>query len=112
LHFMLLGVSFVVLGLQCVYMGILSQVFFDYSGGRTEVWFRRFPYSRTVAVSALTFAVGLVLGTNLVVYYVRQGFHVPLASAAGYLGVFGLMLALCGFITFTFVLLLHSTAVA
>jgi glycosyltransferase involved in cell wall biosynthesis len=112
LHFMLLGVSFVVLGLQCVYMGILSQVFFDYSGGRTEAWFRRFPYSRTVAVSALTFAVGLVLGTNLVVYYVRQGFHVPLASPAGYLGVFGLMLALCGFITFTFVLLLHSTAVA
>ncbi|HEY7373331.1 MAG TPA: glycosyltransferase family 2 protein [Polyangia bacterium] len=112
LHFMLLGVSFVVLGLQCVYMGILSQVFFDYSGRRTGLWFRRFPYSRTVAISALTFAVGLVLGTNLVVYYVRQGFHVPLSSPAGYLGVFGLMLALCGFITFTFVLLLHSTAVA
>jgi hypothetical protein len=36
----------------------------------------------------------------------------PVASRTGYLGVFGLMLTLCGFITFTFVLLLHSTAVA
>jgi glycosyltransferase involved in cell wall biosynthesis len=112
LHFMLLGVSFVVLGLQCVYMGILSQVFFDYSGRRTELWFRRFPYTRTVAISGLTFAVGLVLGGALVAYYVRQGFHLPVASRAGYLGIFGLMLTLSGFITFTFVLMLHSTAVA
>jgi glycosyltransferase involved in cell wall biosynthesis len=112
LHFMLLGVSFVVLGLQCVYMGILSQVFFDYSGRRTELWFGRFPYSRTVIASAATFAVGLVLGTMLVVYYVQHGFHLTATARASYLGVFGLMLTLCGFLTFTFVLVLHSTAVA
>jgi hypothetical protein len=112
LHFMLLGVSFVVLGMQCVYMGILSQVFFDYSGRRTELWFRRFPYTRTVVISALTFLVGLVLGTLLVVYYVQQSFRLPEGSRTGHLGVFGLMLTLCGFITFTFVLMLHSTAVA
>ena len=112
LHFMLLGVSFVVLGLQCVYMGILSQVFFDYSGRRTEAWFRRFPYSRTVIASAATFAVGFVLGSALVVYYVQHGFHLTATARASYLGVFGLMLTLCGFLTFTFVLMLHSTAVA
>jgi len=60
----------------------------------------------------VTFAVGLVLGGALVRYYVQQGFHLPVTSRAGYLGVFGLMLTLCGFITFTFVLMLHSTAVA
>jgi glycosyltransferase involved in cell wall biosynthesis len=112
LHFMLLGVSFVVLGLQCVYMGILSQVFFDYSGRRTAVWFQRFPYTRTVAASAATFALGFVLGTALVVYYVQHGFHLTATARASYLGVFGLMLTLCGFLTFTFVLMLHSTAVA
>jgi glycosyltransferase involved in cell wall biosynthesis len=112
LHFMLLGVSFVVLGLQCVYMGILSQVFFDYSGRMTQVWFSRFSYSRTVLASAATFAVGLVLGTALVVYYVQHGFHLTATTRASYLGVFGLMLTLCGFLTFTFVLMLHSTAVA
>ena len=112
LHFMLLGVSFVVLGLQSVYMGILSQVFFDYSGRRTELWFRRFPYSRTVFASAATSAFGLVLGAALVVYYVQHEFRLPVGSRVGHLGVFGLMLTLCGFITFTFVLMLHSTAVA
>ncbi len=112
LHFMLLGVSFVVLGLQCVYMGILSQVFFDYSGRMTEVWFRRFAYSRTVFASAATFLVGLVLGTALVVHYVQHGFRLTATTRASYLGVFGLMLTLCGFLTFTFVLMLHSTAVA
>jgi hypothetical protein len=112
LHFMLLGVSFVVLGLQSVYMGILSQVFFDYAGQRTELWFRRFPYSRTVFASAATFAVGLVLGAALVAYYLQHDFRLPVGSRIGHLGVFGLMLTLCGFITFTFVLMLHSTAVA
>ena len=34
------------LGLQCVYMGMLSQVFFDYAGAVTARWFRRFPYNR------------------------------------------------------------------
>jgi glycosyltransferase involved in cell wall biosynthesis len=112
LHFMLLGVCFVVLGLQCVYMGILSQVFFDYSGRRTEIWFRRFPYSRTVLLSAVTFAAGLVLAAALVVYYVQERFRLPTGARASYLGVFGLMLTLSGFLTFTFVLMLHSTAVA
>ena len=32
---------------------ILSQVFFDYDGAATARWFRRFPYNRTVALSAL-----------------------------------------------------------
>ena len=52
LHWMLLGLSLAILGLQCVYMGILSQVFFDYDGAVTARWFRRFPYNRTIALSA------------------------------------------------------------
>ena len=37
------------LGLQCIYMGILAQMFFDYSGEITKrVGSRRFPYTRTV----------------------------------------------------------------
>ena len=34
LHWMLLGLTLATLGLQCVYMGILAQMFFDYSGER------------------------------------------------------------------------------
>ncbi len=32
LHWMLLGLSFSILGLQCVYLGVLSQIFFDWDG--------------------------------------------------------------------------------
>ena len=40
--------------LQCIYMGILAQIFFDYSGEATKRWFARFPYTRTVAIAAAT----------------------------------------------------------
>ena len=61
LHWMLLGISLAISGLQCVYMGILSQVFFDYSGAAREKWFRRFSYTRAVVLSALLFSLGLTI---------------------------------------------------
>jgi glycosyltransferase involved in cell wall biosynthesis len=110
-HWMQLGVSLVVVGLQSVYMGILSQVFFDYTGEITKRWFKRFPYTRTVLASAVLFAAGLVMGVFLVVDYVRNGYRLSIVFKSSYLGVTGLMLTIAGFLSFTFVLLLHSTAV-
>jgi glycosyltransferase involved in cell wall biosynthesis len=112
LHWMLLGVSLANLGLQCVYMGILSQVFFDYSGRRTEVWFKRFPYNRTVALSAGLFGTGLALAALLALTYARNGLRLFEESSVNHLGVTGLLFMVTGFMTFTFTLLLHSTAVA
>jgi glycosyltransferase involved in cell wall biosynthesis len=111
LHWMLLGVSLANLGLQCVYMGILSQVFFDYSGRRTEAWFRRFPYNRTVALSAGLFGTGLVLAALLALTYARNGFRLLEHFSVNHLGVTGLLFMVAGFMTFTFTLMLHSTAV-
>jgi glycosyltransferase involved in cell wall biosynthesis len=111
LHWMLLGVSLANLGLQCVYMGILSQVFFDYSGRRTEAWFRRFPYNRTVALSAGLFGTGLVLAALLALTYARNGFRLLEYFSVNHLGVTGLLFMVAGFMTFTFTLMLHSTAV-
>jgi glycosyltransferase involved in cell wall biosynthesis len=111
LHWMLLGVTLVTLGLQCIYMGILAQVFFDYSGEITERWFARFPYTRTVVLAAATFALGFCLTCWLLVYYVHHHLRLPSDVAANYLGVTGLALMIAGFTTFTFTLLLHSTAV-
>jgi len=110
LHWMLLGVSLTVLGLQCVYMGILSQVFFDYTGDVREKWFQRFSYTRTVALSALLFVLGLALGATLSVTYYRNHFTLP--ASTNNLGFTGLLLMIAGFMTFTFTLILHSTAVA
>jgi glycosyltransferase involved in cell wall biosynthesis len=110
LHWMLLGISLALLGLQCVYMGILSQVFFDYSGAVRAKWFRRFSYTRAVALSAALFAVGLSFALLLVWTYFRNDFRLP--ETTNNLGFTGLLLMISGFMTFTFTLILHSTAVA
>src|SRR5580658_6512319 len=111
LHWMLLGLTLATLGLQCVYLGILAQTFFDYSGATTQRWFARFPYTRTVFLSAASFATGLACTGSMVVSYVRHDLHLADDAFVNYLGVTGLFLMIAGFVTFTFVLLLHSTAV-
>ncbi|MFL5304222.1 MAG: glycosyltransferase family 2 protein [Polyangia bacterium] len=112
LHWMLLGLSLSILGLQCIYMGILSQIFFDWTGETTAKWFRRFPYSRTVGIAGGMFAGGLLCGGLMTGAYIRHGYHLLAGSPVNNLGATGLLLLVLGFMTFTFTLLLHSTAVA
>jgi glycosyltransferase involved in cell wall biosynthesis len=112
LHWMQLGVSFFVVGLQAVYMGILAQVSFDYTGEATARWFRRFPYTRTVAISTMLFVIGAALAGLLALDYVHHNFRLMEDSPVNHMGVTGLVLMMAAFMTFTFTLLLHSTAVA
>jgi glycosyltransferase involved in cell wall biosynthesis len=112
LHWMLVGMSLAILGLQSVYLGILSQVFFDYSGELTARWFRRFPYNRSLVVSGGLFAVGIALGGRLIWEYVHNGFKLVEGAAINSQGVLGILFASFGFMTFTFTLLLHSTVMA
>jgi glycosyltransferase involved in cell wall biosynthesis len=112
LHWMLFGLSLAIVGLQSVYMGVIIQVFFDYSGLATERWFRRFPYTRTVLVSSGLMALGAVLSGLLAVTYLREHFRLIDGARVNNLGVAGLLCLIVGFMTFTFTLLLHSTAVA
>src|SRR5580658_1375052 len=111
LYSMLLGLTSVTVGLQCIYMGIIAQTFFDYSGDITKRWFARFPYTRTVAVSAAIFTLGVGLTGSLLAYYIRHQFLLPPDATIDHVGVTGLLLMIAGFMTFTFTLLLHSTAV-
>ena len=48
----------------------------------------------------------------LTVSYWRHHFRLPEGSVINNLGITGLLLMIVGFMTFTFTLLLHSTAVA
>jgi glycosyltransferase involved in cell wall biosynthesis len=112
LYWMLLGLSLSVLGLQCVYMGILSQMFFDYSGAKIDKWFRLFAYTRTVLLSTAMFLLGLVLAGLVAVTYVTHGLRLVERSVVNHLGVAGLLFMIAGFVTFTFTLILHATAVA
>jgi hypothetical protein len=110
LHWMLFGLTLATLGLQSTYLGILAQTFFDYSGDITKRWFARFPYTRSLVISASLFAVGVALGALLVVSYVQHGLRLPTESAANYAAVTGVLFMIAGFTTFTFTLLLHATA--
>jgi len=112
LHWMLLGLTLATLGVECIYLGILARIFFDYSGAITKKWLTRFPYTRTVAIAAALFTMGLALGATIVASYVRHNLRLTIDSPANYIGVTGLLFMILGFNTFTFTLLLHSTAVA
>ena len=112
IHFMLLGLTLATLGLQCIYMGILAQVFYDYSGATTKRWHSRFPYTKTVFASILMFLLGATLGALLVAAYVRNGYLLSSDMIESHLGVTGLLFMIAGFMTFAFTLLLHATAVA
>src|SRR5262249_11839124 len=96
LHWMLLGLSLATLGLQSVYMAILSQVFFDYDGRVTARWFRRFPYNRMMAVSALLFGTGVALGGLLTANYFHNGFRLHAGTTVNNLGVTGILLGVFG----------------
>jgi hypothetical protein len=110
LLWMMLGSTLVVLGLQSWYLGCLAQVLHDYSGAARRRWLKVFPYNRTVALAGAGFAVGILLALVLVADYIRFGFALSETDRTPYLGVLGLLFLMVSFMTFTFVLLLHATA--
>lgn len=110
LNWMLLGTSLAILGLQCVYMGILAQALYDLEGRLIAPWTRRFAYNRSIVASALGFSVGAALCMPLVFQYIRLGFLLPNLTRANYLAVAGLLGMVLAFMTFTFTLVLHALA--
>ena len=110
---MLIGVVLATIGLQSIYFGCLAHVFLDYGGRYRERWRRIFDYDKSVAASALLFAVGLAFVVALTVAFFSQGFALPDPSATiNHLGILGLFLMIAGFSTFCFTLLLHATSVS
>ena len=106
---MLFGLTLTTLGLQSAFMGILAQVFFDYSGDVSRRWLARMPYTRMATLAAGLFTAGLALTIMLVVYYLRHNLHLDPPPRASYLGVIGILLMIVAFTVFTFTLLLHAT---
>ncbi len=87
-------------------MGILSQVFFDYSGEMTEMVPALSVHAHR-ALSALLFAVGVALDGALRDLH-RERLSAARGSPLNYLGIAGLLLIIGGFMTFTFTLPLHA----
>ena len=113
LYWMLAGMTLSIVGLQCFYLGCIAQVLYDYTGVARARWLGLFPYTRTVALSAAAFLLGILLTVPLIVDYVRSGLELPgEPGAVHHLAVTGLLAMIVGFTTFAFTLVLHAAAMA
>jgi hypothetical protein len=109
LYSMLLGVTLTLLGLQSFFLGCIAQVLHDYTGRARRRWLHVFPYTRTVVLAGAAFVLGIAPLISLFVRFVRNGLTLT-ADTSAYLAVTGLLLVIGAFMTFTFTLLLHATA--
>ncbi len=113
LHWMLLGESFVILGLQCLYMSILARVIHDYSGKACRKWSGIFSYNRSIVTSAGLFISGCCMASIVARDYIAGDFKffVSAPGFASHLAFLGLLLIIISFMNFTFTLLLHATII-
>jgi len=106
---MLFGLLLSVIGLQCVFLGLLSQLYFDYEGTRLHRLLDRFRYTRTTVLSAAVFLLGLGTEGLFLRTYIHQGYLLfNTERAAMHRAVFGLFLLIAAFMTFTFGLILNA----
>ncbi len=110
LFWMLLGWTSAVLGLQCLFIGILGRIFFDYEGAAARYWARFFEYNRMSLISASCFAIGMVVEIRFLMAYLKGEFLLSIASqrTLAHGAVFGLFLMVLGFMLFAFMLILNS----
>jgi glycosyltransferase involved in cell wall biosynthesis len=112
LHWMLLGLTLSVIGMQSFFFGCLAQVLTDYTGRARRRWTTFFRYTRSVAISVGIFLLGLGLAASLVIEYLSDGLDLPSTShPIDYLAVTGSLFMIAGFSLFCFTLVLHATGV-
>lgn len=108
-YWMLLGLALSILGLQSYFIGNLATIFYDYEGSRQKRLLQRFAYTRTVMTGFGMIGAGILLALPLIFSYVGEGLRLaPSIEPFNYLAVTGLLFAVCGFVTFTFTLVLHA----
>jgi hypothetical protein len=109
IYWMLVGITVTLVGLQSFYLGCLAHVIYDPTGRGTSQWLDRFRYTRTTLISMAMFLVGLVLAGRLAWQWVTDDFTLSgHLSSVNYLAIFGMLLMISAFMTFTFTLVLHA----
>lgn len=109
IYWMLLGLTLTVFGIESVYLGLLARTFYDFNGETRKSLGRIFSYDRGVGLGVLGMAAGFACGLPLLWCYVRNGFLLSGSFEPwNFLAVTGATLALVGFSTFTFTLVLHA----
>jgi hypothetical protein len=112
LYWMLLFMTMTIVGLQAFYFGVLAQALSDYSGRARARWIHTFDYTPWMFLSGAAILLGFGSDLWLATQYVSSGLVLPPAHAGVYhTAVTGLLMAVMGFSTFGFVLVLHATGI-
>jgi hypothetical protein len=104
LHSMLLGMTVTTLGYSAVQFATLAQVFYNFDPKRRRRLAAWLTYNRGVTAAGLLAGVGFLLNLVLFVHWLRVGM---LLQEISHPALFGLLLLILGFQTFTFTLLFH-----
>jgi glycosyltransferase involved in cell wall biosynthesis len=111
LYSMFIGMTLTVAGLQSFYLGCLSQLLHDYRGLARLRWLRVFGYNRTVFASVSLIVLGITFFFPLVQKYIHFGFTLgTVIDWRNHVAILGLLLVICGFVSFIFTLVLHAAA--
>jgi glycosyltransferase involved in cell wall biosynthesis len=104
LHSMLLGVTMTTLGYGAAGLGVLARAWYNFDPAWRSTWARWWSYDRGVLAAAGLTVAGLVIAGVVLWRWIAAGGRLESIS---YPGVFGLLLLLLGFQTFTFTLMLQ-----
>jgi glycosyltransferase involved in cell wall biosynthesis len=107
LHWMLLGVTLTVVGYNAILLGMITRVFYDFDAAVSRRLMRMLTYNRGVIGGILVGLVGIGFNSTLVYTWVRNDFRL---SELNHSGVFGLLLIVVGFQTFTSTLVFQMIA--
>jgi hypothetical protein len=104
LHFMLLGVTLTTLGYSAAQLGVLMRAWYGFDPPARRWWAWLWTYDRGMIASGAVTGVGLLLDAVVLWRWWRSDF---LMQEISHTGVFGLLLLILGFQTFTCTLLLQ-----
>jgi glycosyltransferase involved in cell wall biosynthesis len=105
------GAMAAIVGLQGVLLGCVAQVFFDYTGRRTDRLTKWFHYTRNAAIGAGLVLLGLVAVLPLASEYLANDLKLDEITWRQHLAVTGLFSMVAGFSLFVFTLLMHGVAI-
>jgi len=111
LFWMLFGMSLTIVGLQIFYMGCLARLLHDYTGAARRYWRNFFSYDRSMVVSGLLLALGILLLFPLCYVYWQLGLRLPAAiGRVHHMAIMGLLCMILAFMNFVFTLLFQAVA--
>lgn len=107
LHWMLLGVTLTVVGYNAILLGMITRIFYNFDVAVSGRLIRLVTYNRGVIGGILLGLAGVAFNSTLVYTWIRDDFRL---SELNHPGVFGLLLIVLGFQTFTSTLVFQMIA--